>query len=68
MADADTDIRFFFSSGTKRRAPSSGCCSEIATIRSAVLGGIFEIDLFDVRFEAILPKSRPIGIDQKLES
>ena len=68
MVAADTDIRFFFSKGTRRRAPSSGCCREIATIRSAVLGGIFEIDFFDVRFEAILQKSRPIGIDQKSES
>jgi hypothetical protein len=58
---ADTDIRFFFSKGTNRRAPSSGCRSEIATIRSAVLGGIFEIGFFDVRFEAILLKNRQTG-------
>jgi hypothetical protein len=50
----DTDMRFYFSTGTRRRAPSSGCCREIATIRSAVFGGILEIDFFDVRFEAIL--------------
>ena len=47
------DMRFFFNKGTRRRAPSSGFCREIATIRSAVLGGIFEIDFFDVCFEAI---------------
>jgi hypothetical protein len=66
MAAADTDMRFFFSNGTRRRAPSSGCCREIATIRSAVLGGILETDFFDLRFEAILLKSRPIGIEQQL--
>jgi hypothetical protein len=66
MVVADTDIRFFFNSGTRRRAPSSGYFREIATIRSSVLGGIFEMDFFDLRFEAILLESRPIGIEQQL--
>ena len=60
-------MRFFFSNGTSRRAPSSGCCREVATIRSAVLGRIFEITFFDVRFEAIFLKGRPIGIKRQLE-
>jgi len=60
MAAADTDIRFFFSKGTRRRAPSSGCCREVATIRSSVLGWIFDADFFDLRFGAILLKTRLI--------
>jgi hypothetical protein len=67
MTAADTDMRFLFSNGTSRRAPSSGCCREIATIRSAVLEDTLEIAFFNLRFEAIVLKSRPIGIDQKLE-
>ena len=67
MVAADTNIRFFFRTETRRRAPSSECCREIATIRAAVLGGIFEIDFFDLRFDAILLKSRSIEVEKQLE-
>ena len=53
---AGKDMRFFFNSATRRRAPSSGYFSEIARTRSADLGGIFEIDFLGVCFEAILIK------------
>ena len=36
-------------------------------IRSAFSDGIFETDFFDLRFDAILFKSRPIGIEQQLD-
>ena len=61
--ETDTDIRFFFSKGTRATGALLGMLQGDCDDPLRRFGRIFEIDLFDVRFEAILPKSRPIGID-----